>query len=201
MKIHTGDTVLVISGKDKGKQGTVMRVLSLKNRLIVEGINMRVRHIKKTTQQPGQRIKYEASLAASNVMLLDPKTKKPTRVGYRIDAKTGKKVRFAKVSGEVLPTVSTVKGAQKATKGTKAIKDTKAAKGTKGEEGRETKETKEVKEEKGTAVIEKVEAPKKQPFWKRAFSGPASNEGVAPSGPEEAGHGPVTPVRRSRESS
>lgn len=111
MKIHTGDTVLVITGKDKGKQGTVMRVLPLKSRLIIEGVNMRIRHIKKTAQQAGQRITYEASIAASNVMLLDPKTKKPTRVGYRIDEKTGKKVRIARVSGEVLPVRSTVKGA------------------------------------------------------------------------------------------
>lgn len=102
MKIHTGDTVLIISGKDKGKQGTVLRVLASKNHVVVEGANMRTRHIKKTVQSAGQRIQYEASLDASKVMIVDPKTKKPTRVGYSIDAKTGSKKRIAKASGEVI---------------------------------------------------------------------------------------------------
>ncbi len=112
MKIHTGDVVTVITGKDKGKQGTVTRVLETKNRVVVEGINMRTRHIKKTTQAPGQRIQYEASIHASNVMILDPKTKKPTRIGYKVDEKTGKKSRIAKVSGEVI-TKATTKSAEK----------------------------------------------------------------------------------------
>src|SRR3989344_5032398 len=101
MKIHTGDTVYVISGKDKGKTGTVLRILHEQNRVVVEGVNMRVRHIKKTSQAPGQRVKYEASLSASNVMILDPKTKKPTRIGYKVDEKTGAKKRIARKSGEV----------------------------------------------------------------------------------------------------
>lgn len=100
MKIHQGDTVLVISGKDKGKQGTVLRVLASKNHVVVEGINMRTRHIKKTVQAAGQRIQYEASLDASKVMIVDPKTKKPTRVGFTVDEK-GKK-RIAKASGDVI---------------------------------------------------------------------------------------------------
>lgn len=100
MKIHNGDIVVINTGKDKGKQGTVIRVLETKNRVVVEGINMRIRHIKKTTQGPGQRISYEASIHASNVQILDPKTKKPTRIGYKVDAKTGKKTRFAKASGD-----------------------------------------------------------------------------------------------------
>ncbi len=107
MKIHTGDLVLIISGKDKGKQGTVVRVLASKNHLIVEGINMRTRHIKKTPQAAGQRIQYEASLDASKVQILDPKTKKPTRIGYTIDAKTGAKKRIAKASGEVITKAKT----------------------------------------------------------------------------------------------
>ena len=56
MKIRTGDTVVIISGKDKGKQGKILRVFPSKNRLVVEGANMRIRHIKKTAQQAGQRI-------------------------------------------------------------------------------------------------------------------------------------------------
>ncbi len=101
MKIHQGDLVLIISGKDKGKQGTVLRVLASKNHVVVEGINMRTRHIRKTVQSPGQRIQYEASLDASKVMIVDPKTKKPTRIGYKVDAK-GSKKRVAKASGEVI---------------------------------------------------------------------------------------------------
>ena len=102
MKIHTGDIVVINTGKDKGKQGTVTHVLETKNRVVVEGINMRVRHIKKTAQAPGQRLTYEASIHASNVQIIDPKSKKPTRIGYMVDAKTGKKTRVAKKSGEVI---------------------------------------------------------------------------------------------------
>ncbi len=100
MKIHTGDTVLITSGKDKGKTGQVLRVLQGKNRVVVAGINMRTKHIRKTSQRAGQIIRYEAGLSVSNVMVLDPKTKKPTRIGYLFE--NGKKVRVAKVSGELL---------------------------------------------------------------------------------------------------
>lgn len=116
MKIHTGDVVTVIAGKDKGKQGTVTRVLAEKSRVVVEGINMRTRHIKKTEQSAGQRIVYEASIHVSNVMILDPKTKKPTRIGYKIDPKTGHKSRIAKASGEVI--VKAVTKSEKKTKTT-----------------------------------------------------------------------------------
>lgn len=121
MKIHTGDLVLIISGKDKGKQGTVLRVLAAKNHVVVEGINMRTRHIRKTQQAAGQRIQYEASLDASKVMIVDPKTKKPTRVGFTVDEK-GKK-RIAKASGEVI-----VKTAKTAAKTKTAAKSDGAAK-------------------------------------------------------------------------
>ncbi len=123
MKIHNGDLVVINTGKDKGKQGTVLRVLESKNRVVVEGINMRVRHIKKTAQSAGQRISYEASIHASNVQILDPKTKKPTRIGYKVDPKTGKKTRFAKASGEVI-----VKAVTKAAKTPKTPKEAKAKK-------------------------------------------------------------------------
>lgn len=124
MKIHNGDTVVINTGKDKGKQGTVIRVLESKNRVIVEGINMRTRHIKKTPQSPGQRITYEASIHASNVQILDPKTKKPTRIGYKVDAKTGKKTRIAKASGDVI--------VKAVTKAAKTPKDSKKADATTG---------------------------------------------------------------------
>lgn len=111
MKIRTGDIVVIISGKDKGKQGAVLRVFPAKNRLVVEGANMRIRHIKKTPQQAGQRISYEASLDASNVMILDPKTKKRTRIGFAKNA-TGAKVRIAKKSGEEIKGAATAKKAK-----------------------------------------------------------------------------------------
>ena len=84
MKLHTGDTVVVISGKDKGKSGTIMRVLPEKNHVVIGGINMRTRHMKKTQQEPGRILRYEASMNASKVMVVDPKTKKPSRIGYLI---------------------------------------------------------------------------------------------------------------------
>jgi large subunit ribosomal protein L24 len=101
MKLHAGDTVVVISGKDKGKTGRIMRVLLLEDRVIVAGVNMRTRHLKKTPQTPGRKVQYEASIHASNVALLDPKLKKPTRIGYRLTS-DGKKERFAKRSKESL---------------------------------------------------------------------------------------------------
>jgi hypothetical protein len=72
---------------------------------------MRTRHMKKSVDQAGSKVRYEASLHVSNVMVLDPKTKKPTRIGYKVDPKTGQKVRIARKSGEVLVHV---KGAAKA---------------------------------------------------------------------------------------
>ena len=100
MKLHTGDLVLIITGKDRGKTGHILRTLREQDRVVVAGINMRTRHIRKTVQAPGRVVRYEASLHVSNVMVLDPKTKKPTRIGYRL--KEGKKERIAKVSGEEL---------------------------------------------------------------------------------------------------
>lgn len=101
MKLHAGDTIVVISGKDKGKTGRIMRVLLAEERVVVAGINMRTRHIKKTPQTPGRKVQYEASIHASNVSFLDPKLKKPTRIGYRMTS-DGKKERFAKRSKEAL---------------------------------------------------------------------------------------------------
>ena len=100
MKILINDTVQVIAGKDKGKTGVVRR----KNgeRIVVEGINKHTKHLKGKEGKPGQKIQIEASLHASNVMLLDPKTKKPTRVKYEYTS-AGEKRRIAVKSGEVIP--------------------------------------------------------------------------------------------------
>lgn len=107
MRIKKDDTVTVIAGNDKGKSGKVLVVYPKKNRVIVEGINMRKRHTKPSQQnQQGGIIEKEAPINASNVMLLDPKTNEPTRIGKKIiiDDKTGKKksVRISRISGEML---------------------------------------------------------------------------------------------------
>lgn len=99
MKIKVGDTVVVIAGKDKGKTGKVMRLLKKTNKVIVEKVNMRTRHIKKTAQQAGQKITYEAALDASNVMALDPKSKKRSRLAYK-KLESGKKQRIFRQSGD-----------------------------------------------------------------------------------------------------
>jgi large subunit ribosomal protein L24 len=103
MKIKQGDNVVVIAGKDKGKTGKVMRVMKKTNKVVVEKVNYRTRHIKKTATRAGDKIRYEAPLDASNVMLIDPKTSKRTRVGYK-KLDNGKKVRVAKKSGETVDT-------------------------------------------------------------------------------------------------
>jgi large subunit ribosomal protein L24 len=103
MKIHKGDTVQVITGKYKGKRGQVKRVLPADNKIIVEGVNVQKRHIKARTRirQTGI-VEVEAPINVSNVMLIDPQSGEPTRVGYRIE-ESGEKVRIAKVSGAVIP--------------------------------------------------------------------------------------------------
>lgn len=93
MKIKAKDKVLVIAGKYKGKVGTVMRTYQKTDRITVEKINIRTKHIKRTSNRAGQKIKYEAPFAASKVMLLCPNCNKATRVGYSLP-KTGKKFRI-----------------------------------------------------------------------------------------------------------
>lgn len=101
-KIRKGDTVQVITGKDKGKRGEVLRVMPEENRALVQGRNMVKRHTKpRGMGQPGGIVEQEASIHLSNLALIDPKSDKPTRVGFRV-LEDGKKVRVAKSSGEVL---------------------------------------------------------------------------------------------------
>jgi large subunit ribosomal protein L24 len=101
LKIKKGDKVVVITGKDKGKQGEVLRVLPAENRAVVGGINISRRHTKQTAAQEGGIINKDMPIQISNLALRDPKDGKPTRVGYKMLA-DGKKVRFAKRSGEVI---------------------------------------------------------------------------------------------------
>jgi len=99
MKIKVGDTVQVMMGRDKGKTGKVTKVFSKENAVLVEGVNEYKRHKKaRMPQESSEIITISKPLAASKVALLDPKTKKPTRVGYKIEK--NKKVRIAKKSGE-----------------------------------------------------------------------------------------------------
>jgi large subunit ribosomal protein L24 len=100
MKIKKGDEVIVISGKYKGVKGTVLESRPTESRVVVAGVNRTKRHIKPTKDAPGSIKDIEAPIHVSNVAILDPKTKKPTRVGYKIQG--DKKVRVAKKSGTVL---------------------------------------------------------------------------------------------------
>lgn len=101
LKIRKGDYVLVTAGKDKGKGGEVLKVLPKENRAIVQGVNNIKRHQRQTPQQDGGIITREAPIHISNLALEDPKDGKPTRVGWKA-LKDGRKVRFAKRSGEVI---------------------------------------------------------------------------------------------------
>jgi large subunit ribosomal protein L24 len=100
MHFKTGDKVVVISGKDKGKEGNIIKVLRNENRVVVEGVNIVKKHVKGNGQQAGSITEVEAAIHASNVMIIDPKTKKPTKIGYKEEK--GKKVRYAKASGTTL---------------------------------------------------------------------------------------------------
>jgi len=101
MRLRIGDTVQVISGADRGKQGKVLRLLD-GGRVLVEGVNVRWKHSRPSAKQPkGGRIRKEAGIAASKVMPLDPDSGKPTRVGAgEVD---GRKVRVARRSGKPIP--------------------------------------------------------------------------------------------------
>ena len=101
MNLKTGDKVFVIAGKDKGKEGKITKILKADNKVVVEGINIAKKHIKPNGQSAGSIVEVEVPIHASNVMILDPKTKKRTRIGHTIDKK-GKKIRVAKKSNESL---------------------------------------------------------------------------------------------------
>lgn len=100
MNLKVGDKVIVIAGSNKGKEGTIKKVLRKENRVIIEGVNLVKKHQKGNGQESGGILEIEAPIHASNVMIIDPKTKKPTRIGKKVDK--DKKVRIALKSGEKL---------------------------------------------------------------------------------------------------
>ena len=101
LKIKKGDRVVVLSGKDKGKHGEVLKVMPDENRAIVKGVAMIRRHQRQTATQDGGIISKEAAIHMSNLAIEDPKDGKPTRVGFKF-LKDGRKVRFAKRSGDLI---------------------------------------------------------------------------------------------------
>jgi large subunit ribosomal protein L24 len=101
LKIKKGDHVVVLTGKDKGKKGEVLKVIPSENRAVVQGVAQMRRHQRQTANQEGGIITKEAPIHISNLALEDPKDGEPTRVGYKF-LKDGRKVRFAKRSGEVI---------------------------------------------------------------------------------------------------
>ena len=103
MKVHKGDTVLVIAGKDKGAKGKVLKAYPERNRVLVEGVNRIKKHTAQSANERGASsggiVTQEAPIHVSNVMVVDSDGK-PTRVGYRVDEKSGKKVRISKRNGK-----------------------------------------------------------------------------------------------------
>jgi large subunit ribosomal protein L24 len=103
MKVHKGDTVLVIAGRDKGAKGKVLQAYPTRNRVLVEGVNRIKKHTPVSTTQRGARsggiVTQEAPIHVSNVMVVDSDGK-PTRIGYRVDEETGKRVRISKRNGK-----------------------------------------------------------------------------------------------------
>ena len=100
MKLKVGDKVKVIAGSSKGKEGKIIKTLREENRVIVEGVNIVKKHKTGNGQETGGILEVEAPINASNVMIIDPKTKKPSRIGYTIDEKSNKKIRISKKSNE-----------------------------------------------------------------------------------------------------
>ncbi len=102
LKIKKGDRVIVMAGRDKGKRGEVIAVMPKENRALVRGVNMVRRHQRQTASQDGGIISKEAPIHLSNLAIEDPADGSPTRVGFKF-REVGRKVRFAKRSGELIP--------------------------------------------------------------------------------------------------
>lgn len=103
MKVKKGDTVVVVSGRDRGREGEVLKVLPDEGRVIVNGVNMARRHQRPSPQDPGGIVEKELPIHVSNVALLDPQEHVATRVGFKV-LENGRKVRVARRSGEIIDT-------------------------------------------------------------------------------------------------
>ena len=101
LRLKKGDEVIVLTGRDRGKTGEVTKIVLKKNQVIVQGVSVAKRHTAPSASNPGGIIDKEMPIAISNVALIDPKDRKPTKIGYRF-LEDGHKVRFAKRSGEVI---------------------------------------------------------------------------------------------------
>ena len=101
-KIRTGDEVIVISGRNRGQTGKVRQVIAEKDRIVIEGVNIVIKHMRRGRARQAGRVEVEAPLHVSNVMLLDPETKQPTRVGVRKND-DGKNERYSKKTGKSIP--------------------------------------------------------------------------------------------------
>lgn len=98
MKFKVGDNVIITSGKDKGQQGKVLRVLPTENKVVVQGVNMYTRHFKPMMGQPGRRERKERALSTAKIAILNPETNKADRIGYKLE--DGKKIRIYKKTGK-----------------------------------------------------------------------------------------------------
>ncbi len=101
LKIKKGDTVVVLTGRDKGKSGSVLRALPTENKVVVQGVNIAKRHTRQSATAAGGIIEKEMPIHVSNVSHIDPKDNKPTRIGFKV-AKDGTRERIAKRSGQVI---------------------------------------------------------------------------------------------------
>jgi large subunit ribosomal protein L24 len=155
MKFIKGDRVVVTAGKDKGMQGTIVRVLPQENRVVVEGANFYTRHIKPMGERAGQRVRRERALPTASVAIINDKGQ-IDRIGYTV-AKDGTKERIFKKTGQ--PVSKAAKELAKPV--TKAVTAPKAEKTAKAEKVKEVKEVKEVKKAKKVAAPKKTAAKKK----------------------------------------
>jgi large subunit ribosomal protein L24 len=101
LKIKKGDNVVVVAGRDKGRTGEVLRVLPAESRVIVQGVHIARRHTRPRMGEPGGIVEKELTIHISNIAHIDPQSRKPTRIGYKT-LEDGRKVRFARRSGEVI---------------------------------------------------------------------------------------------------
>jgi large subunit ribosomal protein L24 len=125
MKIRVGDNVIVQTGKDRGKSGIVSKIYLAQEKVLVEGINSKTKHVKGRDGVPGDRTEIFVPIHISNVAVVDPKSGGPTRVGYLIDAK-GAKTRIAKKSGQAITKAAAKKEAPKKEATKKEVKKIKA---------------------------------------------------------------------------